>query len=90
MKFTNAQIEIIRVSLLRYIAQGEGAISTGYLLAFVRAEGFRSFDLTMCRAELQYLADKALIEEVNKLLSPENKHWRITASGRDFLAAQES
>jgi hypothetical protein len=37
--------------------------------------------------ELQYLADKGLVAPVAKTLSPENHRWRITADGRDLLAA---
>lgn len=39
-------------------------------------------------AELAYLADKGFTAAANKALSPENKHWRITASGRDYVAEQ--
>lgn len=37
--------------------------------------------------ELDYLVEKELMTEVAKHLSPENRLWRITAQGRDFLAA---
>jgi hypothetical protein len=37
--------------------------------------------------ELQYLADKGMVATVNKSISPENLCWRITAAGRDFIAA---
>lgn len=36
--------------------------------------------------ELQYLLDKNFICEVPKVLSPENRRYRIHAVGRDFLA----
>jgi hypothetical protein len=39
-------------------------------------------------AEIAYLADKVLLVQVDKILSPELKRWRITAAGRDFLAEQ--
>lgn len=38
-------------------------------------------------AELQYLADKGLVVAEDKAISPENKRWRITAAGRDHVAA---
>lgn len=37
-------------------------------------------------AELQYLADASLVETMNKVISPENRTWRITKAGRDHLA----
>ncbi|MHB8520716.1 MAG: hypothetical protein ACYDH9_08150 [Limisphaerales bacterium] len=36
--------------------------------------------------ELQYLKDKGFVELVVKVISPELRSWRITASGRDYLA----
>ncbi len=36
--------------------------------------------------ELLYLADKGLVVNAAKSLSPENRWWRITAEGRDFVA----
>jgi hypothetical protein len=85
-KLNPQQLEIVRVSLLRYIQAGEGVVSSSYLLQFVRAEGFRSFDNTELNAALSYLQDKKLIAKVDKLVSPENPHWMITADGVDFLA----
>ncbi len=40
-----------------------------------------------CEAELEYLADtrRGLVEEVAKMLSTENRVWRITRAGRAFL-----
>ena len=82
------QREIIRISLLRYISQGNGDLARGYLLAAVRAEGFKSVDDIWLASELQYLIDKELIAVVIKVLSPENKYYRLTGNGRDFLAEQ--
>lgn len=36
--------------------------------------------------ELAYLEDKGLIERVEKKISPENRMWRLTAEGRDYVA----
>ena len=36
--------------------------------------------------ELQYLVDKGLFVECIKIISPENRHFRIHAGGRDYLA----
>lgn len=44
----------------------------------------------MLEPELNYLCDKGLIAEVEKKLSPENRQWKMTADGRDYLAQIES
>lgn len=36
--------------------------------------------------ELDYLLDKGLLALKEKFISPENRAWRITAAGRDFIA----
>ena len=38
--------------------------------------------------ELVYLADKKFVETAVKAISPENRQYRITAAGRDFLAEE--
>ena len=42
------------------------------------------------RMEIQYLEDKGHLVEVLKGISPENRAWRITAQGRDFLAGRSA
>lgn len=85
---SNFQIEIIRLSLLRYIKAGGQFVGAGYLLSFLQQEGFHSLGHDELVAQLQYLVDRKLIAEVEKLISPENKRWRITADGMDFIAKQ--
>lgn len=38
--------------------------------------------------EVTYLQDKSCATPVAKTLSPENRRYRITADGRDYLAEQ--
>ena len=64
-------------------------LSAALLLQMARSEGRAALDKPEVEAELQYLADKELIAAVNKTLSPEVFVWRITAAGRDFMAANE-
>ena len=87
---TTEQRENIRLSILRYCdsAQGYG-LSESLLLQFIRNEGFRTVTLDHLRAELAYLSEKGFIATVPKAISPENKLWRITATGRDFRATQD-
>jgi hypothetical protein len=87
---TTTQREQIRLSLLRYCdAAGQFGLADALLLQFLRSEGFRALTAAQLRAEMLYLADKSFLMAVPKLISPENEAWRITASGRDFLAAQK-
>jgi hypothetical protein len=48
----------------------------------------RSADDATLLAEIDYLKDKAFIHEEPKVLSPENRAWKISAVGRDFLASE--
>jgi hypothetical protein len=86
---TNQQREQIRLGLLRYCdAADEYGLAAALLLQFLRNEGFRRATAESLDAELRYLAEKGLLAAVRKTISPENRSWRITAAGRDFLAAQ--
>jgi hypothetical protein len=83
------QREQIRLSVLRYCeSAGQYGLSAELLHQFLRGEGFRVVTVEQVRAELQYLTDKALVTPIAKIISPENPAWRITAPGRDYLAAQ--
>lgn len=53
-----------------------------------RLHGFGKLDADVLLAEVDYLADKGFLEETAKAISPENKLWRISAAGRDFLAQE--
>jgi hypothetical protein len=87
---TTWQREQIRLSLMRYCeaAQPYG-LGAGLLLQFIRSEGFRAATAEQLAAELNYLGEKNFLAPVVKPLSPENRVWRITAAGRDFLAEQQ-
>lgn len=53
---------------------------------FVSNFGFQSIESKTVEPEIQYLAEKGLVGEIDKTVSPENRRWRITAAGRDFIA----
>lgn len=81
------QIENIRLSILRYCAEAARyGLTEALLLQFLRSEGQRGLKLERLQAEIDYLVGKKLIEQIEKLISPEVPAWRITAAGRDFLA----
>lgn len=83
-----AQREQLRLSLLRFLA--ENPTRFGYnaalLLQMARNEGRPELTRAEVEAELQYLTDKDLIVETDKVISPEQRAWRITAAGRDHHA----
>lgn len=49
---------------------------------------FRNLDASELQAEIDYLVDKGFVAQEGKLISPENREWKITAEGRDFLAME--
>ena len=77
--------EQVRLSILRYCL---GPIGTGLIIAYLRAEGFRSLKRPEVQIEIDYLCDKKFLVADPKAISPENKIWRTTADGRDYLALQ--
>ena len=75
------------MSVLRYCeSAADYGLATALLRQFLQSEGFRGLTVEGLKAELIYLADKGLVAKLPKVISPENEAWRITASGRDFLA----
>jgi DNA-binding PadR family transcriptional regulator len=79
--------EQVRISLLRYLARAaEHGLGQTVLWTFVRTEGFTTVSRQDIGTELQYLTDKGLVASLAKDISPELAHWRITATGRDWLA----
>jgi hypothetical protein len=77
--------EQVRLSLLRY---GLRAFSIGLAVQYLKSEGIREADKHLVQDEAQYLEEKGLLKEANKVISPENKQWFTSAAGRDFLAEQ--
>ena len=83
-----AQREQLRVSLLRFLdATPQHSTSLVLLHQFAKSEGRPWLTVEDTKAELLYLADKGLVKKAEKVLSPENTEWVITATGRDTYAA---
>lgn len=78
--FRKALLEVAGANLSRF---GLGAQA---FKLHVSNFGFENASLEQIQTELDYLAEKQLLAEVQKVLSPESRLWRITAAGRDFLA----
>jgi DNA-binding HxlR family transcriptional regulator len=87
---TTEQRELFRMAILRVLDAnntrfGLGRSAIGHNMVVFGFPQPRTDDLT---SELRYLEDKGFVSEALKGISPENRAWRITASGRDFIAQQ--
>lgn len=49
-------------------------------------EGFAKLHRAQVEIELEYLAEKGLVEPVGKTLEPAHRVWKRTAAGRDYLS----
>lgn len=83
-----SELEQFRLSLLRYLDR-DGSDRFGLPTAFLKTQANNesqgvTYDQT--ERELVYLMGAGLVEEIKKLLSPENRSWKLTKAGRDFLA----
>lgn len=80
--------EQLQLTLLRTLRLNETsyAVPSTVLRMMAAAQGHPTLTVPEAEAELRYLEQAGLVEQPPKLLHPENKHWRITKAGRDFLA----
>ncbi len=85
---TAPQRELYRAALLRVLEANETqwGLTAPVLAVHVVAFGFRGLGAEVASTELRYLEDKGFVKAPSKAISPENQTWRITASGRDWLA----
>jgi len=86
---TPDQRELYRTALLRVLEANETqwGLSAPVLAVHVAVFGFRGLGAELASTELRYLRDKGFVKTPSKAISPENQTWRITAAGRDWLAA---
>ncbi|MDR2982002.1 MAG: hypothetical protein LBV12_07110 [Puniceicoccales bacterium] len=83
------ELEIFRKTLLAiFVGAGSLGATIPTLKVQLGIRGFDNPDDVELRNELDYLEEKMLIAQADKLISPENRRWKITASGRDFAALQ--
>lgn len=82
------QVELFRICILEQLQRvaGFSSLPVSTLQSGAVVKGFPQASEDTVRSALAYLADKGLVAPVEKMLSPENKRWRITAAGTDFLA----
>ena len=83
----NAELrEIFRTTILRACGvNGENGVGLEVIEIVVRTAGIKATRDEIAE-ECAYLVDKGFLARAPKAISPENKRWRITAAGRDFLA----
>lgn len=82
----NAQIrQLLRITLLLVARSAPLGLTAEFAQVAVRMRSIVA-EGEEIREEIQYLVDKGLLTQVDKVISPEIKAWRITAAGRDFLA----
>lgn len=84
------QRELFRKAIVNVIEANDTmfGLSEDAIRLFVGRFGFHPAPEEL-RKELHYLAGKGLIESPAKEVSPENRAYRITAAGMDFMATQE-
>lgn len=85
MQLTPELREQVRLSILRYCLR---PTRTGLIRASLAGEGF-ALGREQLDTELDYLADKGLLKPNDKRISPENRIFRTTAEGMDYLALQK-
>lgn len=81
------QTEQLRLAVLKVLEANNGRYGRPVpaLQVHLRSWGF-DVPRESIRNAIQYLEDKGLITEVLKGVSPENRCYRITADGIDYIA----
>ena len=80
--------ELLRIAILRVLEANTSRFGLGItaLIHMLGAYGTVGAPDDV-RFEVYYLHDKGFLTPVDKAISPENQCWRITAEGRDWVAA---
>ena len=82
-------LKLFRINILLQLrAAGKLGLTSNELVVGAKSQGFASTDSNEVGEEIQYLEDKKHVEQVPAEISPEVTSYRITASGRDWLATQ--
>lgn len=78
---------VLRITLLQIARSAPVGVTREFAPVALRLRGVRPSTAEI-DDEIAYLCDKGMLAAVEKKLSPEVKAWRITASGRDYLAEE--
>lgn len=85
---TSAERELFRHKIVAYLAAaGAAGVKLPRLQVGLQVDGYSASNQELAD-ELDYLAGKGLAVQMDKLLSPENPRWKITAAGRDYAATE--
>lgn len=86
----NVSNELVRVSIMMVLAANNSKFGMGLDLIchLGMVYGLANVGKSAVEEELRYLIDKGLVVGVDKIVSPENGKYRITAEGRDWYAQQ--
>ncbi len=81
--------ELLRLALLRVLDANSTRYGLGLeaLRHLSASFGFYMPEPELVEAEMCYFEDKGFAAQIAKPISPENRAWRITANGRDYLAS---
>jgi DNA-binding PadR family transcriptional regulator len=81
--------ELLRLALLRVLEANSTRYGLGLeaLRHLTTPFGFYLPEPELVEAEIRYFEDKGFATQIAKPISPENRAWRITAGGRDYLAS---
>jgi hypothetical protein len=71
--------------LLQMSALGRWGV-TEKNLAIGARDYIRAITADDIAAAIEYLRGKGLVEAVEKTVSPENRRWKLTAAGTDYIA----
>lgn len=84
---TALERKTLRVTLLLVARSAPLGLTLEFAKVALRSRSI-SADDQATKDEIGYLLDKGLLVPVEQKLSPEVAAWRVTAEGRDFLAAE--
>ena len=85
---TPEQRELFRIAILRVLDNNNTRFGLGgkAIAHHLPIYGFSNADSADIKSEVQYWTDKGHVGEVLKGVSPENRCFRITSAGRDYIA----
>lgn len=78
---------MLRTHLMAF-AEAMQHMTLASAMVMARMRGFEGASREDVAKEIAYLEDKGLLALHEKTVSPENRRWRVTAAGRDWLAGE--
>jgi len=89
MNADTIKLELLRETILACVAAASpNAVTLAIVRLHCRMTGFGGIAETVLLSELDYLLDKGLVANPDKVISPGNRLWKITATGRDVAESK--